>query len=602
MSGMERGNFRYIKPVQGIWTSILLCVLCCIIIISFPDLFGLWAPLLIVGLLTLTGILFKSFTHQQKELDKTLQAHLLTTEKLMREKNNLLKSNAALKRNLRNKTRSERILIQSAEKYWQLYNTTPVGYLEIDTKGQIISVNQTGADLLGYTVKEMVSKPVCNFFSPRQHKITKTIIQNKITQKKSLNNYQTECISKTGEIIYVDVVEQFTTDHKNQITGIRFTLDNISEHKRIEEILSHERDLLHTLLDNIPDTIYFKDEKSRFTRVNKAQAHVLGIDDPESAIGKTDGDFFDEKHAHASYADEQKIINSKQSLVDKIERLKMSDGEYHWVTATKVPIINKKNRVIGLVGISRDITERKHAEEKQNQLLKEIEMANQELKEFAYVISHDLKAPLRAIGSLVDWIYTDYKGRFDSQGKEMLDLIVGRVKRMNDLIDGVLQYSRVGRIKENRTKINLNKIIQEVIETIAPPSNIHVEIENKLPTIHSERTRIKQVFQNLLNNAIKYNDKENGEIRIFCKANNGCWKFGITDNGPGIDKKYFEKIFQIFQTLAPRDKIESTGVGLALVKKIVEMYGGKVWVESEIDRGSTFFFTLPKNKYALNNA
>ncbi len=296
------------------------------------------------------------------------------------------------------------------------------------------------------------------------------------------------------------------------------------------------------------------------------------------------------------------MIKTKQSLVDKIEKLRMADGQYHWVTATKVPIINRKNNVIGLVGISRDITERKQAEEKQAKLLKEIETANQELKEFAYVISHDLKAPLRAIGSLVDWIYSDYKGRFDSQGKEMLDLIVGRVKRMNDLIDGVLQYSRVGRIKENRIKINLNKIIQEVIETIAPPKNIRVEVENKLPTIHSERTRIKQVFQNLLINAIKYNDKEKGEIRISCKRNNGCWKFGITDNGPGIDEKYFGKIFQIFQTLAPRDKVESTGVGLALVKKIIEMYGGKIWVESEINQGSTFYFTLPKNRYVSSNA
>ncbi len=587
---------QYSHSVRWIKTILAISILGCSIKIIFPDFIGFWIDLLTGGCLVLLFILFRLLTDKQKEQGKILQNSIHTIEELKIKTDDLLKSYHSLKRDFRKKVRSERESRTQADKYWQLYNTSPVGYLEIDTKGKIVSANQTEAHLLGYSVGEIVGKSIWKFFTPKQPQIAKPCITKKMNQKESLQGFKIEHLAKDGRMVHVYVDEQLIADNHNQITGMRFTVHNITEHKRIEEILSHERDLLHTLMDNIPDTIYFKDEKSRFTRVNKAQARVLGINNPESAIGKTDSDFFDEKHARAAYADEQKIIQKKQPLVDKIEKLRMSDGKFHWVTATKVPIINKKNQVIGLVGISRDITERKHAEEKQIQLLKEIETANQELKEFAYVISHDLKAPLRAIGSLVDWIYTDYKGRFDHEGKEMLDLIVRRVKRMNDLIDGVLQYSRVGRIKEHRAKINLNKIIKDIIETIAPPQNIHIEVEDKLPTIHSERTRIKQVFQNLLNNAIKYNDKEKGEIRILCKPNNGYWKFGIADNGPGIDEKYFGKIFQIFQTLAPRDKIESTGVGLALVKKIVEMYGGKVWVESEMNHGSTFFFTLPKNK------
>ena len=538
---------------------------------------------------------------KQSILDKSLQENQQTIEHLMKKTDDLVQSNISLKNRLKGKDRSEKELSKLAEKYKEFYNTSPVGYYEIGTEGKTISVNQTEADLLGYTVKEMVGQPVWKFFSPKQRKIIKRAIQRKMKQNQSLPGFETECLSKDGKIIPVYIDQQAITN-KKKVRSIRFTVHNITEHKHIEEILGHERDLLHTLMDNIPDTIYFKDVKSRFTRVNKAQARVLGIHDPKSAIGKMDHDFFDQQHARKAYADEQKIIRTKQPMVDKIENLRMSDGQYHWVTATKVPIINKKDQVIGLVGISRDITERKHAEEKQIRLLKEIETANQELKEFAYVISHDLKAPLRAIGSLVDWIYTDYKGRFDREGKEMLDLIVGRVKRMNDLIDGVLQYSRVGRIKENRIKIDLNKMVKEVVETIAPPSNIHIAVENKLPNIRSEKTRIKQIFLNLLNNAVKYNDKPKGEIRIFYDTNNGYWKFGIADNGPGIHEKYYEKIFQIFQTLAPRDKIESTGVGLALVKKIVEMYGGKIWVESKVGYGSTFFFTLPKNKEIPVNA
>ena len=142
--------------------------------------------------------------------------------------------------------------------------------------------------------------------------------------------------------------------------------------------------------------------------------------------------------------------------------------------------------------------------------------------------------------------------------------------------------------------VDLNQLVREVIDLLAPPENIAVSIGNSLPTVMAEPTRIQQVFQNLLSNAIKYMNKPEGEIRIACAAEGRQWKFSITDNGPGIDQQHFEKIFQLFQTLAPRDRVESTGVGLALVKKIVEMYGGRIWVESTVGRGSTFFFTLPR--------
>ena len=241
-----------------------------------------------------------------------------------------------------------------------------------------------------------------------------------------------------------------------------------------------------------------------------------------------------------------------------------------------------------------DITRRKQAEEQRDRLLRELESANEELKNFGYVVSHDLKAPLRAIGSLADWISTDYADKFDDEGKEHMRLLISRVHRMDGLIDGILQYSRVGRVKEVVVAVELNHLVREVIDLLAPPKNIAVSIVNSLPTVMAEPTRIQQVFQNLLSNAIKYMDKPEGEIRIACVAEGRQWKFSIADNGPGIEQQHFEKIFQLFQTLAPRDRVESTGVGLALVKKIVEMYGGRVWLESKIGQGSTFFFTLPR--------
>lgn len=242
----------------------------------------------------------------------------------------------------------------------------------------------------------------------------------------------------------------------------------------------------------------------------------------------------------------------------------------------------------------------RRAEKQRDVLMREIEGANDELKNFAYVVSHDLKAPLRAISSLADWLSKDYADKFDDQGKEQMRLLISRVRRMDGLIDGILLYSRVGRVKERMVSVDLSRLVPEVIDSLAPPASITVTVENSLPTVMAEPTRILQVFQNLLSNAIKYMDKPEGEIRIACSTEGSQWKFSVADNGPGIKQQHFEKIFQLFQTLAPRDRIESTGVGLALVKKIVEMYGGNVWVESNVGEGSTFFFTLPRTSTTRN--
>jgi light-regulated signal transduction histidine kinase (bacteriophytochrome) len=225
-----------------------------------------------------------------------------------------------------------------------------------------------------------------------------------------------------------------------------------------------------------------------------------------------------------------------------------------------------------------------------------LESANQELKDFAYVVSHDLKAPLRGIKTLTDWITTDYADKLDDNGRQQISLLTSRVDRMHNLIDGILQYSRIGRVQEEKVQINLNEVVPEIIDTIAPPENITITIENELPTIKFEPTRITQVFQNLLSNAVKYMDKPKGRIKVDCVEEDGFWKFSVADNGPGIEEKHFERIFQMFQTLAPRDEFESTGVGLTVAKKIVELYKGEIWLESEVGQGSTFFFTLPKRE------
>ena len=248
-----------------------------------------------------------------------------------------------------------------------------------------------------------------------------------------------------------------------------------------------------------------------------------------------------------------------------------------------------------------DMTARKKAEEALEKLNKDLESAvrelrrtNKELEEFAYVAAHDLKTPLRAIGVLAHWLSTDYADQFDERGKGQVKLLVGKAERMSRLVDSLLEYSRTGQPSQELEEVDLNTALSEVITEIDPPENIEITVENDLPTIICDKTRMMQVFDNLLSNAVKYMDKPEGRIKVGCVEEDGFWKFSVADNGPGIEPKYFEKIFKIFQTLSPRDGVGGTGIGLSIVKKTVELNGGRVWAESEPGEGSTFFFTLPE--------
>lgn len=236
----------------------------------------------------------------------------------------------------------------------------------------------------------------------------------------------------------------------------------------------------------------------------------------------------------------------------------------------------------------------KTLEDKVLQRTKQLESANQDLRDFAHVVAHDLKAPLRSIGIVAQWITADYADKLDEDGREQLDLLNHQVKRSQALINGVLHYSKMGGNEGEKVEVDLNILVSEAIQNLASPAQIELQIIGKLPTLLSDPIRLQQVFQNLIGNAIKYMDKPQGRITINCTDDHDYWKFSVADNGPGIPEKYFDHIFQLFKTIATRTNVDSTGIGLATVKKIVEMYGGKIWVESQVGQGSTFFFTLPK--------
>ncbi|MGA1980700.1 MAG: ATP-binding protein [Sedimentisphaerales bacterium] len=372
----------------------------------------------------------------------------------------------------------------------------------------------------------------------------------------------------------------------------------ITERKKVEEELRKAEEKYRTQFEGALDAIVVADVKTGIIiDCNPAATRLVGREKSE-LIGKPQRILYPPEKIEGEFSKTFKQhLKGKQGQTLETQVITKTGGIKD--VAIKANLLEIEGKKL-LQGIFRDITENKKAEQRQAQLLKQLEKINQELEDFAYIVSHDLKAPLRGIKTVAEWISTDYADKLDDNGKEQMKLLVGRVDRMHNLIDGILQYSRVGRVEEEKVVVNLNELVTEVVDLIAPPENITITVENELPVIKCEKTRITQVFQNLLSNAVKYMDKPQGRIKVGCVEENSFWKFSVADNGPGIEEKHFEKIFQLFQTLTPRDEFESTGIGLTIIKKIVEMYGGKTWVQSKVGSGSTFFFTLPKTLSATD--
>jgi len=406
---------------------------------------------------------------------------------------------------------------------------------------------------------------------------------------------------KTGDIEVYYLGEKtetgqgpFLTEERNLLNAVAERLGRIIELKQAQEKLL----LFRNLIERSNDCILVIEPKwGRVLDVNERACDSLGYTRKE-LLDMTVKDIEEIIPDDSSWQDHVKELKLKGDII-KESRHRRKDGTAFFVEVSLKLVSQQKEDYI--IAVTRDITERKQAEQRQAKLIQElkrtnqkVEGINQELKDFAYIVSHDLKAPLRGIKTLADWISVDYKDKLDEEGREQMDLLLARVGRMHNLIDGILQYSRVGRVKEETVQIDLNELIPSVIDMVAPPENITITLENKLPVIECEKTRIMQVFGNLLSNAVKYMDKPKGQVRIGCVEQDDFWKFSVADNGPGIEEKHFERIFRIFQTLSPRDEFESTGVGLTLIKKIIELYGGKIWLQSKVGEGSKFFFTLPK--------
>ncbi|HEY0858881.1 MAG TPA: PAS domain S-box protein [Albitalea sp.] len=376
---------------------------------------------------------------------------------------------------------------------------------------------------------------------------------------------------------------------------LRMILRGIDERQRAHAALAASQARLDAIVDTALDAIIVIDDEGRIERFNRAAERMFGHAADE-VVGRNVSMLMPspDRESHDSHLERYRRTGERRIVgIGREVTAQRKDG-----SRFPADLAVGETRVGGqllFTGLIRDISERKAAESRQAALMQDLKAANEELSNFAYVASHDLKAPLRGIGSLAHWLSTDYADRFDAEGREQMSLLLSRVKRMDRLIDGILQYSRVGRVKEGATQVDLNSLVAETVDLLAPPPSLSVTVE-PLPTIEMERTRAQQLFQNLLSNAIQYMDKPRGEILVDCRPASAGWHFRVRDNGPGIERRHWERVFQLFQSLTKRNSSESTGIGLSLVKKIVEMHGGRIWLESEPGQGCTFHFTLPRSE------
>ncbi|MHC4738161.1 MAG: ATP-binding protein [Planctomycetota bacterium] len=403
-----------------------------------------------------------------------------------------------------------------------------------------------------------------------------------------IETYYLDEKSETGQ-------SPFIKDERDMLDAVAERLGRVAELKQAGERLH----LFRNLIDRSNDCIFVIEPKwGRFLDVNERACDSLGYTREEflDLTVKNIDEFIPDD---LSWQDRVRELKVESDIIEE-GRYRRKDATTFFVEISLKYVVQKEKNYI--IAVARDISERKMAEEKQAELI-------QELRDFAYIVSHDLKAPLCGIKTLADWLSADCSDKLDDNGREQIKLLMAQVERMYNLIEGVLQYSRVGRTREQDVHVNLDTLVPDVIDMVAPPDNINVTIENPLPVVKCEETRIRQVFENLLSNAVKYMDKQEGKIEIGCVEENGFWKFSVADNGPGIEEKHFERIFQMFQTLSPKDEFQSTGIGLTVIKKIVELYEGKIWIESKLGSGSSFFFTLPRLKeevkvteLAANNA
>lgn len=403
-------------------------------------------------------------------------------------------------------------------------------------------------------------------------KIDPDILKRALQREKAAKKQAESILEKKSRELYNLTEELRTANHK------------------LEELFNKKKNELQGVFDNLLDAYVLIDFYGNVQDMNSSAMDLFGYDITKEKLNVTSLIYEEDvEYAMASF----KRLISEGSFSDYQARVYTKYNGVRTVHINASVIRNGEDAIIGAHGIVRDITLQLEQEKQKEELLENLEISNKELNDFAHVVSHDLKSPLRGMSALISWLKEDYEDVLDEGAQKSFDSLLQKIGKMDRLIEGILQYSSIDRQQVHEKNINLNEVVTDITEMIYVPDRFTITIKDELPTIKGDRYRLQQLFQNLISNAIKYNDKEKGFLSISCKEQKDNWEFELADNGPGIPKSYHDKIFEIFQTI--NTSKESTGVGLSIVKKIMDLYHGTIRVSSSEGEGTTFYLTLKKH-------
>ena len=480
--------------------------------------------------------------------------------------------------------RAEEKLISTAKEIEDLYNNAPCGYHSLDANGVFVRINDTELSWLGYTREEIIGKmrasDVCDQESHKVFQETYPIF----LERGWLKDLEFNLIRKDGTTLPVLLNATAVKDSSGKFVMSRSTIYDIKDRKLAEKVLlENENRYRQMFQENRAVKLLIDPKSSEIVDANSAASNFYGYElDCLKQMKITDFNVL---------PIEEVVCNMEQALLREINcfqfRHRLASGEIRDVEVYSTPL--ELNGRSFLYSIVHDITERQRAE-------RDLIRSNQDLQQFAYVASHDLQEPLRTVASALQMLELEHKGKLGENADRFIFYAVDGAKKMKALVMDLLDYSRLtSRTNKTFAEVDIQNIVDESIgnlKTLIDEKNGKVTC-GKMPIITGDSTQMLQVFQNLIGNALKFGSAERPKVHVSAQQNGGEWIFSVRDNGIGIDEKYFDKIFVIFQQLEKKDSAHGTGIGLAIVKKIVERHQGRVWVESKLGIGSTFYFALP---------
>ncbi len=478
---------------------------------------------------------------------------------------------------------------QQTSKLKGVFDSLVDAYILMDIKGNIIEMNTAAKKLFGYNI-ETEKINVVNL-------IYKEDIQYAMQSYTHLikhgffQNYNARIYTKSKHVKRVHINASLIYDSSGIPTAAQGIIRDITTETKKQEIFENQKQQLSIIVENSPVGIALT-QNGTFIEFNKAFQQLLGYDTDElKKMTIKDVSFEEDFPSSAAYLKQLDAGTINRFTVSK--RYLCKDQSIVWAKTSVGAVRDKNHNIQYQVAIVEDITEEYKQEQLKKQLLLDLEKSNNELNDFAHVISHDLKSPLRSMNALIYWLKEDYSKVLDENAKDILKKLTLKVSKMDALIGGVLDYSSIDKVQQRQENVNLQLLVNDIKKVIFIPKNITITIPRKLPTIFGDQYRLQQLFQNILNNAVSYIDKEKGIVEVSFSETNTHWEFQIKDNGIGIEKRHQEKIFEVFQSLEHSE--HSTGIGLSIVKKIVAFYEGKIWLQSKVGKGTTFYFTIKKN-------